>query len=143
MKLVQQEKPVGTKHETLGEFSFPVEVPQFESITEAATACGGEDKLLNFVNGQVSVNAKNVARAYARSFEVPEGTPESQFQSIRDGVAAKAQELSRSYTPSSESEAGPSKTKKAQAFDQLAALAAQQGGTLTREQIESLINIGK
>lgn len=142
MKLVAQEKPVGTKHEVLGEFSFAVEVPEFDSLEEAATACGGEAELLKFFNGQVSVNAKNTARAYARSYEVAEGTPTSEHETIRAAIAAKGQELARSYTPSSDSERGPSKAKKAAVFDQIAALAAS-GQSISPEQLAALINLGK
>jgi hypothetical protein len=141
MKLVAQEKPVATTHEVLGDIKFPVEVPEFETLEEFATAAGGPEKALAFVNGQVSTNAKNAARAYARSYDVAEGTPEDSYQSIRDSIALKGQQLAREYTPSSDSRA-PGQAKKAQAFDKLAEL-VNSGQPISAEQLAALITLGK
>lgn len=138
MKYQAQEKPVTTKHDILGDISFPVEVPQVESLTEAVTMCGSEANLVAFFNGQLATNGKNAARAYARTYDVPKDTPTEQYPTLTAALTSKAQSCAKDYSPSSDAERGPTKTKKAAAFDAVAAY-VNSGEELTKEQLIALL----
>lgn len=140
MKAVLQDKPVTTNHEKLGKIEFPVEVMQVETDEEMVTDAGGADALKDFYNGNRATNAKNAARAYARNYEVPEGTdltPEK-IAELKAEITAKGQKLALDYTPSADTERGPSKAKKAAAFDDIAAL-VQSGKEFSLEELQSLL----
>ncbi|HEX9430579.1 MAG TPA: hypothetical protein VF944_09395 [Candidatus Bathyarchaeia archaeon] len=144
MLYVKQEKPVTTKHEKLGDISFEVEVPQPQDLEELKVACGGEANLVEFACGQIATNAKNVARAYARGFEVPKDvtlTPEKIAEFVAQ-IAKRGQELAHDYSPAAEGAGGPSKAKKAAAYDQIAAL-VESGQEFTKEQLFSLLQQAK
>lgn len=142
MKYVLQEKPVTTNHEKLGKIEFQVEVPQAETIEEVLTMVGGNENLITFFNGQVATNAKNTARAYARGYEVAEGTAADTFPSLVSNIETKGQSLARDYSPATDTERGPSKAKKAAAFDNIAAL-VQSGKEFTKEELFSLLQFAK
>lgn len=144
MLYVKQEKPVTTNHEKLGKIEFEVEVPQAQNLSELTQMAGGEQNLVEFVNGQIATNAKNAARAYARNFTVPElkdgqaPYTEDQLKSFVGEIETKGQTLARDYSPATDTERGPSKAKKAAAFDQVAALVGS-GQEFTREQLMELL----
>ena len=144
MRYEEQEKPVTTKHDKLGEISFKVEVPQATSLDEATTMCGGADALLAFVNSQIATNSKNVARAAARTFEVAEGVTldEATIEGLKKQIAEKGQTLAKNYSPATDTERGPSKAKKAAAYDQLAALVSS-GKEFSKEQLMELLALAK
>lgn len=142
MKLVQQERPVATNHPVLGKIEFLVEVPQAESLEEATTMAGGTDALVAFFNSQVATNAKNAARAYARGADIPKETPEAEHAGLKAGIETKGQQLARDYSPSADTERGPSKAKKAAAFDNLKAL-VDSGTEFTLEQLQSILAAAK
>jgi hydroxymethylpyrimidine pyrophosphatase-like HAD family hydrolase len=140
MKAVTQEKPVTTNHEKLGKIEFPVEVMQVETDEEMVTDAGGAESLRDFYNGQRATNAKNAARAFARNFEVPEGvelTPEKIAELVQQ-IKEKGQKLALDYTPSADTERGPSKAKKAAAFDEIATLVSS-GKEFTMEELQGLL----
>lgn len=138
MRYVQAEKPVTTQHEKLGKVEFVVEVPEAQSLDEAKQQCGGEEALLAFYNSNVATNAKNAARAYARTFEVAEGTDPSGFGALIGQITTEGQRLARDYSPAADTERGPSKAKKAAAFDQVAAL-LNSGQEFTREDLLAML----
>jgi hypothetical protein len=140
MKAVPQEKPVTTNHEKLGKIEFPVEVMEVESREEMVTDAGGEEALQSFYNGQRATNAKNAARAYARNFEVPDGTEltDEKIAELKAEIVAKGQKLALDYTPSADTERGPSKAKKAAAFDDIAAL-VNSGKEFTMDELQNLL----
>lgn len=142
MKYVLQEKSVTTNHDKLGKIEFKVEVPQAETIEEVRTMVGGDDNLIAFFNSQVATNAKNTARAYARGYEVAEGTPTDAYAGLVESIATKGQSLARDYSPATDTERGPSKSKKAAAFDSIAAL-VQSGQEFTKEQLFALLQSAK
>lgn len=142
MLYVQQEKPVTTQHEKLGKVEFLVEVPQAQTLEEAKTMCGGEEALVSFVNSQIATNSKNAARAYARNYEVAEGTDAATYPSLVKQIEEKGQSLARDYSPAADTERGPSKAKKAQAFDNIAAL-VQSGREFTKEELFKLLESAK
>lgn len=144
MKYVEQDKPVTTDHSKLGKIEFKVEVGEVQDQEEMVKDAGGVESLLAFYNGQRATNAKNTARAYARNYEVAEGTEldEATITRLRNEIAAKGQQLARDYSPATDTERGPSKAKKAQAFDQIQALVAS-GGDFTREQLFELLQAAK
>lgn len=137
-KYILQKKPVTTDHPKLGKIEFQVETPEAETLAEAITMCGGESDLVSFVNSQIATNAKNTARAYARTYDVAEGTDKDTFEAIKAQIAVKGQSLAKDYTPSADTERGPSKAKKAQAFDNIAAL-VQSGKEFTKEELFALL----
>lgn len=139
MQYVRQEKPVTTDHEVLGKIEFLVEAPQPQSVEEVTVACGGADAHVAFVCGQIATNAKNAARAYARNFEVPKDTPKEKYPDLIAQIAAKGQAIAHDYSPAADAAAGPSKAKKAAAFDQLDAL-VKSDTPLTREKLMELLN---
>jgi hypothetical protein len=138
MKFVQQEKPVTTKHEKLGNIEFTVECGEVETLQEMVADAGGEDSLLAFYNSARSTNAKNQARAYARNYEVAEGTKEDAHPGIVAAIATEGQRLAREYSPATDTERGPSKTKKAAAFDSVKAL-LESGKEFTREELAGIL----
>ena len=144
MRYELQEKPVTTAHEKLGKIEFQVEVPQATSLEEAKTMCGGEEELVTFVNSQIATNSKNTARAYARTYEVAKEVEltDELVEQLRAQIAEKGQELARSYSPSTDTERGPSKAKKAQKFDEIAALVSS-GQDFTKEELLQLLNLSK
>lgn len=144
MKYVEQEKPVTTDHEKLGKIEFKVEVGEVQSLDEMVKDAGGEDNLIAFFNGQRATNAKNTARAYARNYEVADGITldEATITRIRGEIATKGQSLARDYSPATDTERGPSKAKKAQAFDQIQALVTS-GAEFTKEQLFALLQQAK
>lgn len=144
MKFVEQEKPVSTKHDALGDISFKVEVPQAESMDEIVTMCGGVDAAKDFFNSQIATNAKNVARAHARTFTVPEKTEltDEKKAELIAGIVKKGQDLSHDYSPAADTERGASKAKKAAAFDDIAALVSS-GQDFTREQLFEMLQKAK
>jgi hypothetical protein len=142
MKFVQQEKPVTTEHKPLGKIEFAVEVPQAETVEEVLTMVGGNENLIAFFNGQVATNAKNTARAYARGYDVAEGTDPTTFPTIISSIVTKGQSLARDYSPATDTERGPSKAKKAAAFDNIAAL-VQSGKEFTKEELFALLQQAK
>lgn len=142
MKFVQQEKPVTTKHEKLGDISFNVEVAEVETQEEMIQDAGGIDALILFYNGQKATNAKNAARAYARNFEVADGADPATYETLKAQIATKGQQLARDYSPSTDTERGPSKAKKAAAFDSVAAL-VNSGKEFTREELMALLGAVK
>lgn len=144
MKYVTQEKPVTTNHDKLGKIEFLVEVPQAENLEELKTMCGGEDALVNFGNSQIATNAKNAARAYARNYEVAEGVEltDPKKAELAGQIGSKGQELAHDYSPATDATAGPSKAKKAAAFDQIAAL-VESGKEFTKEELFSLLAAAK
>lgn len=144
MKFVLQEKPVSTDHPKLGKVEFKVEVGEVQSIDEMVSDCGGAENAVAFYNGQRATNAKNTARAYARNYEVAEGvelTDETKAALIKQ-VSEKGQSLAKDYSPATDTERGPSKAKKAQAFDQIAALVGS-GKEFTKEELFALLNQAK
>lgn len=142
MLYVEQEKPVTTKHEVLGDISFKVESPAAQNLDEAKTMAGGEAALVEFFNSQVATNSKNAARAYARGFEVAKDTPADKYPELIAKIAAKGQELAKNYSPASDTERGPSKAKKAAAFDQISQL-MDSGKEFTREELFALLAAAK
>lgn len=140
MKYVLQDKPVTTDHPKLGKVEFKVEVAEVESQEEMVQDAGGIENLLAFYNGQRATNAKNAARAYARNFEVAEGTTldDTTKTGLVKQISDKGQQLARDYSPATDTERGPSKAKKAQAFDQLQAL-VNSGAEITKEQLFALL----
>lgn len=144
MKYMEQDKPVTTDHSKLGKIEFKVEVGEVQDQEEMVKDAGGVESLLAFYNGQRATNAKNTARAYARNYEVAEGTEldEATITRLRNEIAAKGQQLARDYSPATDTERGPSKAKKAQAFDQIQALVAS-GSDFTREQLFELLQAAK
>lgn len=140
MKAVLQEKPVTTNHEKLGKIEFPVEVMQVETEEEMKNDAGGIEALIAFYNGQRATNAKNAARAYARGYEVPEGTDltPDKITELVGQIKEKGQKLALDYTPSADTERGPSKAKKAAAFDEIATLVSS-GKEFTMEELQSLL----
>ncbi len=144
MKYIEQEKAVSTDHPKLGKIEFKVEVGEVQDGDEMTKDVGGLESQLAFYNSQRSTNAKNVARAYARNFEVAEGTvlDEATVTRLKAEIAAKGQSLARDYSPATDTERGPSKSKKAAAFDQIQALVAS-GGEFTREQLFELLQAAK
>jgi len=144
MRYELQEKPVTTQHEKLGKIEFLVEVPQASSQEEAVTMCGGTDALIAFVNSQIATNAKNVARAKARGFEVPKDVvlTEEVIAKFIAQITEEGQALAKTYTPAADTERGPSKAKKAAAYDQLAAL-VNSGQEFTKEQLLQMLDLAK
>lgn len=144
MRYELQEKPVTTQHEKLGKIEFLVEVGLATSVEEATTLCGGADALVSFVNSQIATNAKNVARAKARGFEVPKDVTldEATIDRFKAQIAEEGQQLAKSYTPATDTERGPSKAKKAAAYDNLAALVTS-GQEFTKEQLMELLSLTK
>lgn len=140
MKFVLQDKAVTTDHPKLGKIEVKVEVAEVESLEEMVQDAGGIDNLQAFYNGQRATNAKNAGRAYARNFEVAEGTTldEATKASLHKQISDKVQQLARDYSPATDTERGPSKAKKAQAFDQLQAL-VNSGAEITKEQLFALL----
>jgi hypothetical protein len=142
MDYVEQEKAVSTKHPKLGDVEFKVKVPQATSLAELTTLCGGEDGLRDFANAAISTNAKNAARAYARNYEVADGTDPNTFPALISALVTKAQDKAQNYDPSTDAAAGPSKAKKAAAFDELSAL-VQSGKEFTKEDLFALLSKAK
>lgn len=144
MKYVEQEKSVTTDHPKLKKIEFKVAVGQVESVEEAITDAGGADALVEFYNGQRATNAKNGARAYARNFEVDEKITldEATIAKLIGEITTKGQEIAKDYSPATDTERGPSKAKKAQAFDKIQALATS-GEPITREQLFELLALAK
>lgn len=145
MRYETQDKPVTTKHLTLGEISFIVEVPQAENFDEAVAMTGGLDALVSFFNSQVATNAKNVARAHARDYKIKLDEGQKLTEELRKELVAKieskGQGLAHDYSPSAEA-AGPSKAKKAAAFDEISALVSS-GQEFSREQLFELLQKAK
>ena len=141
MRFVEQDRKVTTDHTSdngnLGKIEITVECPEYESLDEFANACGGVEKALNFVNGQVGTSAKNAARALLRNYEVKEGTTEDQFASIIAELEEKAQNASKNYSPAAEAQRGPSVKKKAATLDEIGALMA--ADELTTEKLAELL----
>lgn len=138
MLYVLQDKPVTTKHDKLGDISFKVEVPQAQSLAEATTMCGGEQALLDFVNSGIATNAKNAARAYARNYTVAEGVDPATYPQLVTTVQTTGQAQAKDYNPASDTERGPSKTKKAAGFDAISAL-IESGQELTKEALLKIL----
>lgn len=144
MKFVEQEKPVTTDHEKLGKIEFKVETQNVQTVDEMIKDAGGEDNLISFYNGQRDTNAKNTARAYARNYEVADGVTldEPTIARLKGEIATKGQQLAKDYSPATDTERGPSKAKKAQAFDQIQALVTS-GKEFTKEQLFELLQQAK
>jgi len=140
MKFVLQDKAVTTDHPKLGKIEFKVEVGEVQDVEEMIKDCGGAENAVAFYNGQRATNAKNTARAYARNYEVAEGVEltDEVKASLVKAVQEKGQSLARDYSPATDTERGPSKAKKAQAFDQIAALVSS-GTEFTKEQLFALL----
>lgn len=96
MKLIKADKPLKTANETFGKVEISVEVPQYDSVSEFVNACGGEERALAVINGDVSTNAKNVGRAFAREARLEEN--ESKDAGLAR-VTAETQKRVREFTP--------------------------------------------
>lgn len=132
MKFIQSKKPITTKHDKLGEISVSVEVPQVESLDEFIQFAGGPDSALEFINSQIETNAKNGGRAALRNLA----------ENVNmDEAKTKIQGIVKEYAPSAGSRE-PSKAKKAQALDNIAAL-VNSGQEFTREQLLELLASAK
>lgn len=144
MRYVLQDKPVTTDHAKLGKIEFKVETPEVQTLEEAKQACGGEEALIEFVNSQISTNAKNTARAFARNYEVAEGTEltDEVKAKLIEEISAKGQQLAKDYSPAVDTERGPSAKKKAAAFDKVNELVAS-GRDFTREELMALLQATK
>lgn len=132
MKYVKSDKPITTKHEKLGELSVEVEAPQYESVEEFVQHAGGADSALDYINGCVETNAKNVGRAALRN--LPENA-------VLAEAVPKIQASVRDYAPTGGSRE-PAKAKKVAAFDSIKAL-AESGQEFTREQLLELLAAAK
>jgi hypothetical protein len=133
MKFVKAEKPVTTKHADLGEISVEVEVPQVESLDEAVQFCGGEQGLLDYLNSNIETAAKNGGRAALRNAPKDANV---------DELKNKVIDLVRKYSPETSAERGPSKAKKAEAFDKVAEL-VNSGKEFTREELLAMLAAAK
>jgi len=132
MKFVKADKPVTTTHKTHGELSVEVEVPQTESLDEAVQFCGGEQGLIDFVNSNIETAAKNGGRAALRT-----APADADVEELKNKVI----DLVRKYSPEA-SDRGPSKTKKADAYDKVADL-VNSGKEFTREELLALLSAAK
>jgi hypothetical protein len=139
MKFVKEEKPVKTEHPLLGELSVDVETPAVDSVAELTTFCGGENEHVAFGNSALSTAGRNRARAYMRTYKVPEGTAPSEFGRVKTEIAEKAAELSRTYTPETATTREPSQKKKAEKLD-LVRERLLAGEELSREELLQLVN---
>src|SRR6266496_4874621 len=136
MRFVTPEKEVSTEHPILGDLSVAVEVPQPENWDEAHNFHGGQENSLAFLSEAIATSAKNRARAYLRTFKVPEGYTDADKARVSEEVKTKAQELARTYTPESAATREPSAKKKAEKLDTLRDRMLA-GEELSREEILS------
>lgn len=134
MKYVKSEKAISTKHDKLGELELSgVETPQYESLEEFVAAAGGSDDALEFINGVVDTNAKNIGRAALRN--LPDNADTSvAFPRILDAI--------KNYSPKGGERATTVNKKKAQAFDAVESLLSS-GKPVTLEDLQKLMLAAK
>lgn len=88
MKFVSLKKAIEITTKFLGPVKVQPEAPQFDSLEEAATNAGGEDKLLERVNKSVRDDVKSKVRAYLTN--LTEGT-------TLEVATARALEIGKNY----------------------------------------------
>jgi hypothetical protein len=76
MRFVHPTKPIASDNKKLGSLSVDptsIEVPEAESLPDAVTFLGGEEKALEFINSQIATEAKNAGRQILRTGDFEEG----------------------------------------------------------------------
>jgi hypothetical protein len=133
MRFVKSDKPITTKHETHGDLSVDVEVPQVESTEEAIAFCGGQNGFLEYFNAAIETSAKNGGRATLRNLAKDANLDEGR---------AKVQEVVKNYQPQSSDGKGPSVKVKAATLDKVSEL-VNSGREFTKDELLALLAAAK